>query len=263
MLVVVPQAEDGGISNRTEPHEVSKRAFPWKQLVAAVVVASLIWLRSHLPIAGWLESFNVWVAGLGPKGMIVYVAAYVLATVLFVPGSIITLAAGFLFGVVRGTILVSIGSTTSAALAFLVSRYFAREWVAKRASENKSFVAIDRAIVRQGWKIVGLLRLSPVIPFNLSNYLYGLTAVQFLPYVIASWIGMLPGTILYVYLGATGKAGLQVGAGDGDKTWQEFLLLGIGLMATVVVTIMITRIAKRALVEASVEDGGSEGEPAS
>lgn len=251
------------MSNHMEPHGVSKRAFPWKLLIAAVVLAGLIWLRSPMLVAEWLESSNVFVGGLGPKGMIVYATAYVIATVLFVPASIITLAAGFLFGVVRGTILVSIGSTTGAALAFLVSRYFAREWVAKRASENKSFAVIDRAIGQQGWKIVGLLRLSPAIPFNLSNYLYGLTAIRFLPYVIVSWIGMLPGTVLYVYLGAAGKAGLQAAADDRGKTWLEFMLLGIGLMATVVVTITITRIAKRALAEASVEDDIPEGEPVS
>jgi uncharacterized membrane protein YdjX (TVP38/TMEM64 family) len=235
-----------------------ERSFPWKWVIAAIVIVGLGVLRVYLPIGEWLESFNVWVSGLGPKGMVVYVGVYVLATILFLPGSVITVGAGFLFGVVRGTLVVSAGSTIGASLAFLISRYLATQWVAEKAGASPRFKAIDRAIGSQGWKIVGLLRLSPAIPFNLSNYLYGLTSVRFVPYVIASWLGMLPGTVMYVYLGTAGRAGLDAAAGVTVRSWQQDALLGVGLVATIAVTILITRIAKNALKEAELKEADLE-----
>lgn len=227
------------------------RRFSWKWVAALAVVVALLVVRSYLPITDWLNAFNDWVAGLGTKGIAVYIVVYVAATVLFVPGSILTIGAGFLFGVVMGTAVVSVGSTVGASLAFLISRYFARDWVAAKAEASPRFGAIDRAIGQQGWKIVGLLRLSPAIPFSLSNYLYGLTAVRFVPYVLASWVGILPGTVLYAYLGAAGKAGLQAAAGGEGKSPQEYAFLAIGLVATIAVTVLVTRIAQKALKEAS------------
>jgi uncharacterized membrane protein YdjX (TVP38/TMEM64 family) len=229
----------------------SGRKFSWKWVVAFAAVVALFVVRSYLPITGWLNTFNDWVAGLGTKGIAVYIVVYVAATVLFVPGSILTIGSGFLFGVVMGTAVVSVGSTVGASFAFLISRYFARDWVAAKVETSPRFGAIDRAIGQQGWKIVGLLRLSPAIPFSLSNYLYGLTAVRFVPYVIASWAGMLPGTVLYVYVGTAGKAGLQAADGGAGKSPQEYAFLAIGLIATVAVTVMVTRIAQRALKESS------------
>jgi uncharacterized membrane protein YdjX (TVP38/TMEM64 family) len=228
-------------------------SFPWKWVTIGALIAGVGLLRAYLPIGEWLEQFNVWIVGFGPKGMLVYVGAYVIATVLFLPGSVLTIGAGFLFGVVRGTIVVSTGSTIGASLAFLISRYVARRWVAERAESNPRFEAIDRAIGMQGWKIVGLLRLSPAIPFNLSNYLYGLTSVRFLPYVIASWLGMLPGTVMYVYLGTAGKDRLDAAAGATARSWQQDALLGVGLVAIVAVTILITRSANNALAEMDLE----------
>lgn len=237
-----------GDNEDTLPSE--NRRFSWKWPAILLVAIGLFVVRSYLPITDWLTAFNDWVAGLGKKGIIVYILVYIAATVLFVPGSILTIGSGFLFGLVLGTVVVSVGSTVGAAGAFLISRYFARDWVAKKADSSARFGAIDGAIGQEGWKIVGLLRLSPAIPFSLSNYLYGLTAVQFVPYVIASWAGTLPGTVLYVYLGAAGKAGLQA-AGGTARSPQEYVFLTVGLIATVVVTVLITRIAKKALNEAS------------
>lgn len=237
--------------------EQQRSRFPWKWVAVGIVLVGMVVLRATLPIGEWLERFNDWVAGLGPKGLIVYIGVYALATVLFLPGSILTIGAGFLFGVLKGTIVVSAGSTIGASLAFLVSRYAARDWVAGKAAASPRFKAIDRAIGLQGWKIVGLLRLTPAIPFNLSNYLYGLTSVRFLPYVLASWLGMLPATIMYVYLGTVGKAGLDAAAGTTARSWPQNALLGVGLLATVAVTVLITRIARNALKETAAE--GSPG----
>ena len=222
---------------------------PWKWIGAGLALCGILILSSVLPVHEWLKAFNELVAKLGPSGLVIFAVAYVLATVLFLPCSVLTVGAGFAFGIAWGTLVVSIGSTTGASLAFLISRYVARDRIVAIAEKNAKFKAIDRAIGRQGWKMVGLLRLSPAIPFNLSNYVYGLTAVRFWPYVLASWIGMLPVTLLYVYLGAFGQAGIQAASSVGtERSPVEFALLGVGLLATVFVTIMITRMVRKVLL---------------
>ena len=171
-----------------------------------------------------------------------FVGVYVLATVLFLPASALTLGAGAVFGLGLGIAYVSAASTLGAAAAFLIGRYLARDRIAKKTEGNKTFQAIDGAVEKEGWKIVGLTRLSPVFPFTLLNYAYGLTKVPFWHYLLASWIGMLPGTAMYVYLGSLGKA-----AGEGGTSGLEWGIRIVGLIATVVVTIYVTKIAKKAL----------------
>lgn len=212
-----------------------------------LIVGAVVLLARLLPIADWLKAFNEWVAGVGPLGVVVFVAAYILAAVLFLPGSALTLGAGFVFGVVKGMAVVSLASTLGAAAAFLVSRHLARGYVSRRLAGSKKFQAVDRAIGRQGAKIVLLLRLSPVFPYNALNYLLGLTAVNFWPYVLASWVGMLPGTLLYVYLGHAGRTGLEAASTGAGDNWLRLAYLGIGLLATLAVTIYVTRIARREL----------------
>jgi len=189
---------------------------------------------------------------LGPLGYVIFFVAYVAACVLFIPGSLLTLGAGAIYGVFAGTILVSVSSTIGATAAFLVGRYLARDWVARKIRGNAKFAAIDNAVGVEGWKIVGLTRLSPVFPFNLLNYAYGLTTVRLRDYILASWIGMLPGTIMYVYLGSLAKSLSSLGADcpDCERTALQWTLYGLGLVATIAVTILITRIARRALRQA-------------
>ena len=169
------------------------------------------------------------------------------------PGSLLTIGAGLVFGLGWGTVIVSVASTTAAALAFLIARYVARARVEALAKRNEKFRAIDQAIREKGWRVVALLRLSPLVPFSISNYLYGLTPVAFGPYVLASWIAMLPATVLYVWIGAAGKAAADAGGGQG-KSPMEWALLGAGLVATAVVTVMITRAARRQLAQRGVKD---------
>ena len=209
----------------------------------AVAVVSLVLAARLLPIGEWLGGFQRWVADQGAWGGVLYGIVYTAAALLFVPGSVLTIGAGALFGVLWGTVIVSLASTAAAAAAFLIARYLARERVARAAERNRTFGAIDRGIGRRGWKVVALLRLSPLVPFSLSNYLYGLTPVAFGPYVLASWIAMLPATVLYVSLGAAGRAAAS-GATRGPLEWT---LLGAGLLATVLVTIMVSRAARREL----------------
>lgn len=222
----------------------------WKLLFGALLVVGLIIASRVLPVGDWLKSFNDWVAGLGALGIVIFVVVYVAAAIFLLPGSVLTLGAGFAFGVVKGFLAVSVGSTLGAAASFLIARHFARETVSRRFGANTNFSAVDRAVGREGAKIVFLLRLSPVFPFNVLNYLLGLTGVRFWPYVLASWLGMMPGTLLYVYLGYAGKAGLAAASGGAEDNTLKYVYLGAGLLATLAVTIYVTRLARRALKQA-------------
>lgn len=218
-----------------------------------LILASLLLIVRALPTGQAMEAMKGWIGGLGIWGPVVLALVYVVATLLFVPGTILTLAAGALFGLVVGMITVSIASTLGAAGAFLIARYVARDKVAKMAGRHPKFGAIDRAIDEGGWKVVAMLRLSPAIPFNLQNYLYGLTPVRFWPCVFTSWVAMLPGTFLYVYLGHVTAA--AVGA-DRVRTPAEWVMLAVGLLATVAVTVYVTWLARRKLKEQMKETAG-------
>lgn len=221
-----------------------------KPIILLLAAAGLIVAGLVLPVRDTLEHILAWVDGLGAWGPVILAGIYIAACVLMLPGSILTLGAGALFGVVVGTVVVSIASTIGATLAFLVGRYLARDWVAAKLARRPNFAAIDRAVGLNGFKIVLLTRLSPVFPFNLLNFGYGLTPVPLGKYVLASWIGMIPGTIMYVYLGSlVGLAG-----GDQEMTTSQWALYGMGLAATVAVTVLITRVARKALREAVPTD---------
>ena len=161
-----------------------------------------------------------------------------------------TLTAGAVFGLAWGTVTVSFASTTAAAMAFLIARYLARDKVAKQAQRYPKFKTIDGAIGAGGWKIIAMLRLSPAMPFSLGNYLFGLTAIRFWPYVLASWLFMLPGTFMFVYLGHASTEGLRSAAGgEQAKTPAEWALLGVGLLATIAVSVYVARLSRKALRE--------------
>ena len=209
-----------------------------------------------LPIRQWFSEFEGYVASLGAIGPVVVAAVYVLTTVLFIPGSALTIGSGTLFGLKTGFIVVFIGANLGALCAFLLARTFLREKVARWAEGNPKFRSLDRAIGRQGFKMVFLSRLSPAFPFTLLNYLLGLTGVGTGAYVLANLLGMLPGTLLYVYIGAAARDAL---AGQADATADMFqqILKYVGLFATLAVVIIVTRVARKALREAELEQEGS------
>jgi uncharacterized membrane protein YdjX (TVP38/TMEM64 family) len=231
--------------------------------VAAVVVAAIggLYAASRaFPVQEGLREAMAWIGGLGIRGYLVFGLLYVLACVLFVPGTVLTLGAGLVFGVVWGTAAVSVASTFGAAAAFLVGRTLARAWVARKVEGNAKFAAIDEAVGREGFKVVLLTRLSPVFPFNLLNYAYGLTKVSFARYFVASWIGMFPGTVMYVYLGSA----LQSCAALGDAqpaTIAERVFFWLGLGVAIVVAAFVGRLAKKAIARAApgcaAEDGAA------
>ncbi len=224
----------------------AKPAVTWAR--AAILLAVLVGLvLGGRRIGALVPEFARYIDGLGALGPVVFVAGYALATVAFIPGSLLTLAAGAMFGLTRGVLLVFVGATLGSTLAFLLSRYVARRAVERRLTGNARFAAVDRAIAAQGRRIVILLRLSPAFPFSLLNYALGLTRISLRDYVIAS-VGMLPGTILYVYYGKlAGDVAALAGGVAPRRDAAYYVVLILGLLATVIVTAVVTRTARAAL----------------
>lgn len=212
-------------------------------LLAVVLLGAVAAAIRWLPLQQGVD----WARGLGPLGPVALGGLYVLACVLFVPGTILTLAAGGLFGVLVGSITVSIASTLGATAAMLVGRTLARRWVAGLVADHPRFAAVDAAVAHQGFKVVLLTRLSPVFPFNLLNFAYGLTRVSVRDFALASWIGMAPATVMYVWIGAA--LGEVAGATERERSTAEWVLYGVGLLATVIATVFVTRLARRALAQ--------------
>ena len=246
-------ADDIACQTDTTPRP---RKRSWAKLaVLVVVVVALVLAYRALPLKQYLRDFVEWAGAFGAWGPIILGAAWIPVCVLMVPGSVLTLGTGFIFGLGIGIPTVSIGSTIGACIAFLVGRTVARSWISKKIEGNDKFRAIDTAIGREGWKIVFLTRLSPVFPFNLLNYALGITRVPFWHYALASWLGMIPGTVMYVYFGkAAQSVTAEVETGTAGR-----IFLYVGLVVTVVVTVFVTRVARKALDKAVREAGTTSG----
>jgi uncharacterized membrane protein YdjX (TVP38/TMEM64 family) len=216
--------------------------------VAAPVQAQETTANSGLFSQELLRNALQWVNDLGAIAPIAFILIYIVATVAFLPGSVLTLGAGVLFGIIPGSIYVFVGATIGATLAFLVGRYLARGWISKKIAGNQKFSAIDRAVGQAGFKIVLLTRLSPVFPFNLLNYSLGVTGVSLKDYMLAS-VGMIPGTIMYVYIGSLAGSIATIGGETDANPVAQWTIRIIGLIATVGVTFYVTKIASKALDE--------------
>ncbi|MHB2025965.1 MAG: TVP38/TMEM64 family protein [Elusimicrobiota bacterium] len=217
---------------------------------AAVALLLLVVLAGHWNVQGLLRRSLTAIQNMGPWAPALFIGAYIATTILFIPGSLLTLGAGVLFGVLWGAVYVSIGSVIGATVAFILGRTLARDWVSRRVKANAKFKAVSRAVAKDGWKIVALVRLSPIFPFNLLNYALGVTEVSFRDYVLASWLGMLPGTLLYVYIGSLAGNLARLGSSSGrSRSLWEWTFYAVGLLATLVVSIYVGRIARRAMRE--------------
>jgi uncharacterized membrane protein YdjX (TVP38/TMEM64 family) len=221
------------------------------------LVATAIALSKQFNLQELFQKSLMWVKHLGFMGAIVYIAIYNLATLLFVPGSFLAIKGGCLFGYFWGTVYVLIAATLGAIWAFLLGRYLSRDWVCRKIGKNTKFQGLDRAVGKEGWKIVLLTRLSPIFPFNLLNYFFGVTQVSLKDYILGS-IGMIPATVMYVYIGslANDLATLDMSNLPTTKETQilQWVIRIMGAIATIAVTIYITRLAKKAL-DRSIEDG--------
>ena len=206
----------------------------------------LLALVALLPVTEWLLAAVTTIQDLGTAGAVAYGVLYVVATVFMLPATPVTLGAGLLYGQWLGSLVVALGATTGATIAFLLGRTLLRDTVEGWMADRPSFRALDAAMADQGFKIVFLIRLSPVFPFNIINYGLGLTRVTLPQYVAASFLGMLPGVFLFVYIGTTLQnisellEGGSAGSAGQGMYW-------VGLLATVAVTAVITRAARRAL----------------
>ena len=226
---------------------MSGRSRGIRNVAILAFVAALIAAVVLLPAGEWTRQLVVWIRDAGAVGVLAFAGAYILATVLVLPGSILTLGAGFAYGPLLGTLLVSPVSVAAATVAFLLGRTVARDWIGTKVKQDPRFAAIDAAIEREGFKIVVLLRLSPMFPFSVLNYALGLTRVRLRDYVAASFIGMLPATFMYVYLGSLITTAAALGAGQAPTSSLQQALYAAGLVATVLVTVFVTRLARRAL----------------
>lgn len=230
---------------------------PWNWIIAAAVIAAAFVAWFFLPVKDWLETFRQWIEGLGFWGGVVFVVAYVIATLMLAPGVLLTLAAGLVFGLAWGFPIVMIGAMLGASLAFLVARCFLRERIKRALHKRPKFKAVDEAVSEDGWKIVLLLRLDPFVPFSLQNYFFGITEIKFWQYVAATLFGIIPGVVLHLYLGAIGGALTgKTGTGWGTPQWIFF---GIGLVATIAIAVVVMRKAKKKLEEAGVSGDAKSG----
>lgn len=225
-----------------------------KPAIFILVIIGVLLALQFTPLGDWLKDLVEKIEGLGPVGPVIFIGVYVVSAVFLVPASALTLGAGLAFGLGFGFVYTSIGSTLGAAAAFMLGRTLFRKKAEKKIAGNKDFEALDKAVAEDGWKIVALSRLSPVFPYTFLNYAYGVTKVKFWPYIFASWIAMMPGTVLYVYLGAIGN---QASGDDSGSLWKN-ILLGVGLVATIIVTVLITKKAKAKLNEKTDADPESD-----
>lgn len=205
----------------------------------------------QLPLKEWLADALTWVEANKQTAWLVFALAYIAAIVFILPASVFSLAAGYLFGIAQGWVLVIFTASIGATLSFLIGRSLLREWVVKRARDMANFSNLDEAVSKKGFLIVLLTRLSPVFPFSLINYIYGITKISVKNYSLATFFGIMPGALLYIYIGSTMKNLQDVLSGNIEQTAaQQWLLYG-GLLATVILTVLITKIARNALQEAA------------
>jgi uncharacterized membrane protein YdjX (TVP38/TMEM64 family) len=227
----------------------------WLKIVALIVVLGGVGALLYLvPLKTPLLRFLEWSQSLGMWAPVVIGLSYLPAAVLFLPGSVLTIGAGLVCGLLPGTIAVSLGSTSGASLAFIVGRTIARKWIESKVAANPNFQAIDAAVGSGGFKIVLLTRLSPVFPFNVLNYAYGLSRVRFRDYLIGSWLGMLPGTVMYVYIGSSLKSLAELASGKVQGGAAQKALFAAGLVATIVVALYVARLARKELRKAVPEE---------
>jgi uncharacterized membrane protein YdjX (TVP38/TMEM64 family) len=219
-----------------------------KKALVIFVIVDIAAALFFLPFRDWFVHFEEYVKSFGTLAPIAVAVVYVITTVLFIPGSALTIGSGTLFGLKTGFFVVLIGANVGALCAFLLARTLLREKVANWAEGNAKFRSLDRAIGKQGFKMVFLSRLSPAFPFNLLNYLLGITAIPLRAYILANLFGMLPGMFLYVYIGAAARDAIA-GTNPSVGMYQQVLKY-VGLLATIAVVVVVTRIARQAIHDA-------------
>ena len=178
---------------------------------------------------------------MGPIGWIISIVAYAIAAFILIPGALLTITIGIAYGL-WGFPIVVIGATIGAGMSFLASRYLFSGLIEKTFGERPLFKALNEAIKEEGWKVVALMRFSPAVPFSLQNWFFGITAVGFFPYILATFFGIMPGTLLYVWIGSIGGS-----VAETDTSTAKYIFLVVGIIATLIVTVFIGKKAKAKL----------------
>lgn len=225
----------GRRSRKSKPAEELRRLAPWVGFGLVLLALCLGWLL--LPLHEWMDALQKWLLGWGAAGVAIFVFILIVATFLPMPDWPLPIVAGYIYGVWAFP-LVYVGIAAPSVLAFLAARYLARDHLKRLLGKHPKYRALDKAVAREGWQVVALLRLSPVIPFNLQNYALGLTAVPFWQYLGATLAGIVPGIAIYVYFGIFGKG---LGKGAGPLDWA---LLGAGALATIALGVLVARKTK-------------------
>jgi uncharacterized membrane protein YdjX (TVP38/TMEM64 family) len=224
-----------------------KRGWRWRVVAVVLAVVAMAVASQFLPLVAWIEWLITGLEGKGAVGMVLFTLVYVVAMVACVWGTPFTVAAGMAFGVGWGTVVATVSATGGSALAFLIARHLARDWIARWAAGNPKYEAIDAALGKHGWKVVFLTRFSPIIPFSISNYLFGLTKVGFWPFVWASLGAILPGSFAVAYLGHVGR--LTLFDGWSDHGPFEYVVMIGAVVFTGGIVIYFMRLARKELAE--------------
>lgn len=219
-------------------------------ILAFVTLSAILVILVFLPTQGYLKAFLESVSRLGFPGALCLVLVYVPVCLLLLPGVLLTLGAGFLYGPFWGGAIASLGITLGALLPFLIGRFLAREWIERRIFTHPGFVAIDRAVARQGFKTVLLVRLCPFFPINPVNYMFGLTQIPLGRYVLATWLGRIPGLATTAYVGSAAKTLADAAAGNVEMGTSQQVLLGLGLALMVVMVVIFAQLANKLLRQA-------------
>lgn len=220
-------------------------------LVGTVLIVAIAIALSFVPMEKFVDDASLWAIEWGAAAGLIYALAYIVATLLCLPVLPLTIGAGVLFGAIKGALIVSTATTTAATVAFLIGRYAARKKITEISHHYPKFDAVDRAVGKEGWKIIALLRVVLFIPFGVSNYFYGITAIRILPYIVATHFAMLPGTLFYCWVGSIGKAGIMraLGLGEADIVGWEYPAVILAVAAKIGIVMYVTKIVKRSIRE--------------
>jgi len=229
----------------------------WRLLGAAAGLAALVIAGRFLPLAHWTIQLVALIRESGALGVLLFVAVYAVSTVALLPGSVLTMLAGFVYGPVYGLLVVVPAALLGATSAFLLGRTVLRGWVRRRMAQSPRTRALDKAIGRDAFTLVLLLRLSPLVPFNVLNYALSLSSISLGRYVLATLIGEIPGGWLYVYLGSLVTTAAQLSSGSAPQTPLRTFFYAAGFIATIAAVLVSGRIARRALTGTIPSDDAS------